>query len=88
MIIEITQPEVEAIINQRLRSGAFKDAQDVILEALRLSAQETSAVPASAGSPTGAKDMVELFAPVRGLFTDGELDFSRNPSTGRPIDLS
>jgi hypothetical protein len=35
-----------------------------------------------------ARDMVELFAPVRGLFADGELDFSRDPSTGRPSDLS
>jgi hypothetical protein len=35
-----------------------------------------------------AKDLVELFAPVRGLFADGELDFSRNPSTSRPTDLA
>jgi hypothetical protein len=86
MTIEITRPEVEALINQRLRSGAFQDAQDVILQALRSSAPGT----ASPGSPakSEAKDMVELFASVRGLFTDGELDFSRNPSTGRPIDLS
>ena len=30
-----------------------------------------------------AMDIVELFAPLRGL----NLDFSRNPSTGRPVDL-
>lgn len=29
------------------------------------------------------KSLVELFEPLRGL----ELDFSRNPSTGRPVDL-
>jgi hypothetical protein len=29
--IHITKPEVEALINVRLRSGAFKDAEDVIL---------------------------------------------------------
>jgi len=29
------------------------------------------------------KDIEQLFAPLRGL----NLDFSRNPSTGRPIDL-
>ena len=48
------------------------------------------AAQAAADAPSGttAKDMVELFAPIRGLFADGELDFSRNPSTGRPIDLS
>jgi hypothetical protein len=36
MTIQITRPEVEALINQRLQSGAFKDAEDVIFEALNL----------------------------------------------------
>jgi Arc/MetJ-type ribon-helix-helix transcriptional regulator len=40
MIIEITQPEVEALIQQRLQSGAFKSAEDVILHALRSSEPE------------------------------------------------
>lgn len=35
MTIEITKPEVEALIQQRLRSGAFESAEDVILHALR-----------------------------------------------------
>jgi len=35
MTIEITKPEVEALIQQRLRSGAFSDAEDVIFQALR-----------------------------------------------------
>ena len=33
--------------------------------------------------PARKKSIVELFAPIRGL----DLDFSRNPSTGRPVDL-
>ena len=37
MTIQITQPEVEAIIRQRLDTGSFKDAEDVILQALRSS---------------------------------------------------
>jgi Arc/MetJ-type ribon-helix-helix transcriptional regulator len=37
MTIRITRPEVEALINQRLQSGAFKDAEDVILQALQAS---------------------------------------------------
>jgi hypothetical protein len=85
MTIEITRPEVEAIINQRLLTGKFKDAEDVILQALR---SVPEAAPADAELRSEAKDQVELFAPVRGLFADGELDFSRNPSTGRPLDLS
>lgn len=35
MAIQVARAEVEALINQRLRSGAFKDAEDVILQALR-----------------------------------------------------
>ena len=75
MTIQITSPEAEALINQRLQSGAFKDAEDVFLQALRSSIPPASDVP--------AKDIEELFAPLRGL----NLDFSRNPSNGRPIDL-
>ena len=37
--------------------------------------------PAPVAAPV--KDIEELFAPLRGL----NLDFSRNPSTGRPVDL-
>jgi hypothetical protein len=77
MTIQITKPEVEALINQRLQSGAFKDAEDVILQAL----QSFPAKPQPDAPP--AKDIEELFAPLRGL----NLDFSRNPSTGRPVDL-
>lgn len=37
MTIEITRPEVEALIQQRLQTGAFKNAEDVILDALQSS---------------------------------------------------
>lgn len=37
MTIQITKPEVEALINQRLKTGTFKDAEDVILQALKAS---------------------------------------------------
>lgn len=37
MNIEITKPEVEALIQRRLQSGVFTDPQDVILHALRVS---------------------------------------------------
>ena len=78
MTIQITRPEVEELINQRLQSGAFRDAEDVILQALQSSPQTT---PLPDAPP--AKDIAELFAPLRGL----NLDFGRNPSTGRPVDL-
>ena len=35
MTIQITRPEVEALIKRCLDSGTFKDAEDVILQALR-----------------------------------------------------
>jgi hypothetical protein len=78
MTIQITRPEVEALINERLQSGSFKDAEDVILQALQASppTMPPAEVPV-------AKDIAELFAPLRGL----NLDFSRIPSTGRPVDL-
>jgi hypothetical protein len=35
--IQITSPEVEALINRLLKTGAFKDAEEVILHALKSS---------------------------------------------------
>jgi hypothetical protein len=35
MTIQITKPEIEALINQRLQSGGYKDAEDLILHALK-----------------------------------------------------
>ena len=40
MTIQITRPEVEALINRRLETGSFKDAEDVILQALKSSEAE------------------------------------------------
>jgi len=82
MTIQITNPEVEALIDRRLESGAFEDAEDVILQALRSFSAEELETSQSTDLPQ--KSIVELFAPLRGL----DIDFSRNPSTGRPVDLS
>ena len=85
MTIQITRPEVEELIHQRLRSGAFKDAEDVILQAL-----QSSPLPAPSAEQSNAADghrtLQEVFAAVRGLADD--IDFGRSPSTGRPVDLS
>jgi hypothetical protein len=64
------------LATRRLQGGGFKDAEDVILQALQAS-------PPRRSMTTPAKDIEELFAPLRGL----DLDFSRNPSTGRPLEL-
>ncbi len=81
MTIEITKPEVEALINQRLQSGVFKDAEDVILQALKAS----PAAPAMC-RVTPERSLREVFESVKGVAD--EIDCSRNPSTGRPVDLS
>ncbi|MGA9624637.1 MAG: hypothetical protein WBL65_23245 [Bryobacteraceae bacterium] len=44
MTIEITRPEIESLIHQQLQSGAFVDAEDVILRALRSFAPEARPV--------------------------------------------
>lgn len=59
-------------------------AASLLEEAVHLPAD----APANAENPereTG-KSLAEVFAMVRGLADD--VDFSRNPSTGRPVDLS
>ena len=78
MTIQITKPEVEALVNEHLQTGGFKDAEDVVYQALQ-------SLPPTTLQPNAppAKDIDELFAPSRGL----NLDFGRNPSTGRPVDL-
>ena len=42
MTIQITKPEVEALIKRCLESGAFKDAEDLILQALTVLQSEES----------------------------------------------
>jgi hypothetical protein len=82
MTIQITKPEVEQLINQRLQTGGFKDAEDVVFQALQSSQANAAAPPPQ---ETEAKNMFELFAPLRGLNLDFEAD--RSKDTGRDIDL-
>ncbi len=44
MTIEITKPGIESLIHQRLQTGAFADAEDVILRALQSLAPEPEPV--------------------------------------------
>lgn len=66
MTIEITRPEVEALIRQRLSSGRFADPQDMILDALRTSPDVrrmgTELVAAMQASPAQGIDL----EPARG----------------------
>ena len=49
MTIEIRKPELEALINERLRSGALEDVEDVLMQALR-----GSPIPVQKETRTGA----------------------------------
>lgn len=42
MTIEIHQPELERLIEQRMKSGAFRSVEDVLLRALK---SETASTP-------------------------------------------
>jgi hypothetical protein len=49
LIIQITDPDVEALIHEGLASGAFKNAEDVVERAL----QSYGARPSTSVSPPG-----------------------------------
>jgi Arc/MetJ-type ribon-helix-helix transcriptional regulator len=83
MTIEITRPEVEALINQHLKSGLFHDVDELLAEALTALREKEQAAAVQPRAPLPAKDMVELFAPLRGL----NMDFERDRDPGRDIQL-
>jgi hypothetical protein len=37
MTIEIQRPELEALINERMKTGAFQNVEDVLMQALKAS---------------------------------------------------
>ena len=88
MLITIDlQPEVErGLLAQAQAKGV--SLTDYVQEIVAREAHVCEA--AENASPAEAKNLFELFAPVRGLLTDEEIDtlFARNPSLSRPVDLS
>ena len=68
MTIQITRPEVEALIKRRLESGAFIDAEDVILKALRSSETDTEETDERRRE---AIDRLMLFGKTHGISLDG-----------------
>ena len=80
MNIEL-KPEQERILQDALSQGRFHSVEEALDRAIQsIAPQET---PPAKKRPAGKKSLVEVFAPLRGL----DLDFSRNRSTGRPVDL-
>jgi Arc/MetJ-type ribon-helix-helix transcriptional regulator len=86
MTIEITSPDVEALIRERMEAGSFKNPEDLIREVLKSSSDEKTLASVSATEDrraAGRKSLVEVFAPVRGM----NLEFSRDQSASRRVDL-
>lgn len=84
MTIEIHSPEAEAIIRRRMSAGGFKDAEDVIIHALK-SSPSAEAPAAAPQRSAGRKSLAQLFAdsPFKGL----DIDFERESDYGRDLTL-
>ena len=84
MLIEIHSPEAQAIIRQRMSAGGFKNAEEVIIQALKSSPAEETAAAASRRT-AGRKSLAQLFAdsPFKGL----DVDFERESDYGRDVML-
>ena len=67
MTIQINSPEVEALIKRRLETGAYKDAEDAILEALKSSEPEK----ADDGDRRAAIERLKNFGKTHGLSLGG-----------------
>jgi hypothetical protein len=76
------KPEVQAELARRAASDG-KPVEDYAASLLEEAVHPPAETSSGAERP---KSLVEVCAMVRGLTDD--LDFSRNPSTGRPVDLS
>jgi Arc/MetJ-type ribon-helix-helix transcriptional regulator len=83
MTIEIHRPELETLIRERMNSGAFQNAEDVILQALR------SAPAVEPPHRRTGQELIDICAKVCGFLTDEEVDtlFSRTHSFSRPVDF-
>ena len=85
MTIEIHSPEVEAIIRSRMAAGGFRNAEDVIVQALMSTPPAEGSANAARRRPAGRKSLAQLFAdsPFKGL----DIDFERDSDYGRDVEL-
>ena len=83
MNLEIHKPGLVRRVNAQIQSGQFHDADELIEKALDALEGISPASAAERRRAAGRKSLVEVFAPLRGM----NLDFSRNKSASRPVDL-
>ena len=77
-------PHQEKAIEAAIHAGVIHSVEELIDSAISRLPKVTPSVTAA----PQATNLVDLFEPIRGLFKEGELDFSRDPSIGRPLDLT
>ncbi len=85
MNFELHKPELVERVNAHIHARHFLDADELLEKALDVIEGKTPPPVSSAERrrAAGRKSLVELFAPLRGM----NLDFSRNQSVSRPVDL-
>ena len=81
MTIEISNPDLAALIRQRLQAGEFENVEDMLLHTLGVAVIRGSVRQ----RPPGRKSLAQLFAesPWKGL----DLKIERDPDWGRPVEL-
>lgn len=81
------QPEIEHSLLAQAQARGIS-LSDFAIEVLVHAARPLQANSDDAPEPK-AGNLYELFAPIRGLLTDDEIDryFTRTPSTSRPVDF-
>jgi len=82
MTIKIKNPELEALIRERMESGAFQNVEDVLLQALK-PPRRGDASRGLSGKPKKNFAQFLLESPLRG----SGLKLERRKDYPRPIDL-
>ena len=82
------QPDVEKGLLAQSHSPGVS-LTELAQEVLAREAHVSDVVTTLAAPAGEAKNLYELFAPVRGLLTEEEAEtlFNRNPSAARPVDF-
>ena len=87
MIITLL-PHQEQAIEAAIHAGVIRSVEEFVDSAIAYLPRPMP--PAAYQRAAQATNLIDLFEPVRGLLTDEEVEtlFKRNPSPGRPVDLS
>lgn len=81
-------PETERLVREEISSGHFRSVDELIKAGVEAWREKNAGPGEGNAMAPEARNLFDLFAPVRGLLTDEEIDrcFTRNPSAGRSVD--